>query len=172
MAVIIQNSIHNVRQKFIKVSFLSSGKADQLETRITPKKQERKYIYSICLFFFGRLLLPFRLHIFSHTVYFPAIYVFFSSTICLSPDCSDDVDMTVRPPKRIAPATVETNQSFLEDGAVTSFYHQTNNLGSLSFIFLCIFILFYFFFAFLVKHIYTTQNNQISQFSKFTVCTT
>ena len=120
-------------------------------------------------FFFCRLLLPFRLHIFSHTVYFPAIYVFFSYTICLSPASSDDVDMTVRLPKRTAPASLETNQSFLEYGAVTSLYHQTNNLGSLSFLFFFYYLLFfffiYFFSAFLVKHIYTIQNNCVALFA-------
>ena len=95
---------------------------------------------------------------------------FFSYTICLSPDCYNDVDMTVRPPKRTALATLDSNQSFLEDDAVTSLYHQTNNLGSLSFIsflflyFYFLFIYFLFiFFVFLVKHIYTIQNNKISQ---------
>ena len=126
------------------------------------------YIYAekLCgaFFFFCRLLLPLRLHIFNHI---PCIFrqstFFFSYTICLSPASSVDVDMTVRLPKRTAPASLETNQSFLEDGAVTSLYHQTNNLGSLSFLFFLLFI--YFFFAFLVKHIYTIQTNCVALFA-------
>ena len=52
--------------------------------------------------------------------------------------------MTVRPPEWTAPAALETNQSLLEDEAVTSLYHLTNNIGSLSFLFFLILLLFIF----------------------------
>ena len=121
------------------------------------------------LFFFVGSSSPSDSIFFTYRVFSGNLRLFFSYPICLSPDCSDDVDMTVCPPKRTAPATLEPNQSFLEDGAVTSLYHQTNNLGSLSFIFFFFFfffafLFFLFFSAFLVKHIYTIQNNKFSQF--------
>ena len=59
-------------------------------------------------FFYCRLLLPFRHHIFSHIMYFIYFFVFY--TICLSLGCSDDVDMTDHPPPHTTSAAPETKQ--------------------------------------------------------------
>ena len=60
------------------------------------------------VFFFCRLLLPFRHHIFSHIMYFYLLFRVY--TICLSLGCSDDVDMTDHPPPHTTSAAPETKQ--------------------------------------------------------------
>ena len=73
------------------------------------------FLFFFFFFFFCRLPLPFRHHIFFtyHVFYF--LFRFY--TICLSLDCSDNVDMTDYPPPHPTSAAPETKQSWRRWGS-------------------------------------------------------